>query len=841
MATDGGCVDDYSLLRCPVDTSVRSMIDYLECAVTATDEVRGYLARDVNVILECRSCRGLFRSLPNLIAHKRVYCRSNSNNSNHDDNRDRTEPKMAAASSSPTETLILEPTNPDSTESKLRKRVSKNAEIPASIAERVLNGTYNGKSPEYRIFTDAKEKRDRDNRDSAVEIELLPIDGNSNAVFQSVVTDDLDDPAPSESSRSSKRSRRSGGDNTENGNKSRAEKKAMKLSQQADLKELSCRTCGMQFNAKKLLLSHISLLHCGSRTIYPCLYCECKFSALTDVSRHLEQKHNKPATHFDRIRETVRQQSFVVNIDAPPVTDESGAESESDEVTSEKSSNCCKTRKPRASRAKSPKGEKTEAANEAGKSSSDRAKKSSSAKSEEKIEVGKAEKSQVGRAERGEKSDEGKPEKSAVDKPAKKTLLKRNAQRNAEKKTPKDSTKQEQTDSEAVAAETADSLYAKRRRLYSNIECIVVQRGSGKAFKCPICERLYDKRNTLRKHIWRGNCSNFKTSTPTNSTRNAKRDNDTAVVVAGDESAVVAGNEFDRVWIDIYGLTIEQIRKVETIIDRDQNKCVKCQRCFGILSNLRHHAVRHLGIQRYKCNLCDYKAFMQATIRTHLKRTHNKHILDGHPDMHKYIEMLIGEEVTADTNTGNRRISSRLQSAEDRRAAAAAAIAKVTTQLTRPVVAETLEQMDRRPVVAQTEQQKERRPVVAQTDRRSSPIRAGAMVVLQDIVKEYDQITSKINQSCTEERAEIMEEEGEEKSKEGEERVEEKEGMEEGREGGVKERVEKNEEVTSCHSSNDSTANELKQHDDDDIINTSTATPTTATPTTSLLLNNENH
>lgn len=46
-----------------------------------TEELRNLLLYECTVIYECCVCQGLFRALPNFIAHKRLYCRENYRNS----------------------------------------------------------------------------------------------------------------------------------------------------------------------------------------------------------------------------------------------------------------------------------------------------------------------------------------------------------------------------------------------------------------------------------------------------------------------------------------------------------------------------------------------------------------------------------------------------------------------------------------------------------------------------------------------------------------------------------------------------------------------------------------
>ena len=38
------------------------------------NEVRDLLLYECDLVFECRTCRSMFRGLPNLLAHKRIYC-----------------------------------------------------------------------------------------------------------------------------------------------------------------------------------------------------------------------------------------------------------------------------------------------------------------------------------------------------------------------------------------------------------------------------------------------------------------------------------------------------------------------------------------------------------------------------------------------------------------------------------------------------------------------------------------------------------------------------------------------------------------------------------------------
>lgn len=66
---------DLSSLRKPIDTSVSDLYQVCGLLEDGTDEVKSILSYECNIIYECRVCHSLFRSIVNLVSHKREYCR----------------------------------------------------------------------------------------------------------------------------------------------------------------------------------------------------------------------------------------------------------------------------------------------------------------------------------------------------------------------------------------------------------------------------------------------------------------------------------------------------------------------------------------------------------------------------------------------------------------------------------------------------------------------------------------------------------------------------------------------------------------------------------------------
>ncbi|KAL8589140.1 hypothetical protein ACOMHN_052478 [Nucella lapillus] len=65
-----------------------------------------------------------------------------------------------------------------------------------------------------------------------------------------------------------------------------------------------------------------------------------------------------------------------------------------------------------------------------------------------------------------------------------------------------------------------------------------------------------------------------------------------------------------------------QVQTVEEIVDETGLTCRHCQECFTSVSNLRRHAIRHLGWKRFKCRLCCFCSYNRSECNTHIVRTH---------------------------------------------------------------------------------------------------------------------------------------------------------------------------------------------------------------------------
>lgn len=73
---DSGPTDrDISTIREPINLGTNNVRQILQCVHNGTPEIKDIILNECNIIYECRICRNLFRSLANLLSHKRYYCK----------------------------------------------------------------------------------------------------------------------------------------------------------------------------------------------------------------------------------------------------------------------------------------------------------------------------------------------------------------------------------------------------------------------------------------------------------------------------------------------------------------------------------------------------------------------------------------------------------------------------------------------------------------------------------------------------------------------------------------------------------------------------------------------
>ena len=77
--------------------------------------------------------------------------------------------------------------------------------------------------------------------------------------------------------------------------------------------------------------------------------------------------------------------------------------------------------------------------------------------------------------------------------------------------------------------------------------------------------------------------------------------------------------------------------RINHLVDYSNNKCLQCGIEFPHISNLRRHAVRHLGWKRYKCKLCAYTGFNRSECNSHIKRRHAEKLISSSASLSSFI------------------------------------------------------------------------------------------------------------------------------------------------------------------------------------------------------------
>nr|CAD7202192.1 unnamed protein product [Timema douglasi] len=65
---------DRSVQQKPMSISIKSVPQLCKLLQNGTEEVQQVLTNEINIMMECKMCFNIFRSLANLLAHKRFYC-----------------------------------------------------------------------------------------------------------------------------------------------------------------------------------------------------------------------------------------------------------------------------------------------------------------------------------------------------------------------------------------------------------------------------------------------------------------------------------------------------------------------------------------------------------------------------------------------------------------------------------------------------------------------------------------------------------------------------------------------------------------------------------------------
>lgn len=169
---------DYSVIRTAIQIGGKVVEQVMNGIHYGSDEVRNLLLEECDLILECKVCRNLFRSLPNFVAHKRVYCTP----SYEEHKKKETEPTDIETE----ETVVIQPTSPKEGPD-IDATASQKSTEEQSVIDKVINRSFEGQSRSYELYTKIAEKVEAKKAIKPTStVTLKSILSNPNAVLMTV-------------------------------------------------------------------------------------------------------------------------------------------------------------------------------------------------------------------------------------------------------------------------------------------------------------------------------------------------------------------------------------------------------------------------------------------------------------------------------------------------------------------------------------------------------------------------------------------------------------------------------------------------------------------------------
>ncbi|XP_037029904.1 zinc finger protein 800 [Bradysia coprophila] len=287
-------IRDLSILQKPIQTSITGFKEVVKAYKDGTEEIKLLLSNECDIIYECKACRNIFRSLANFISHKRTYCTTNFNSSQHFHFR-QNDQDIAT---------IIEHSDAQSNSKETKEHVRDLGSIIDRLMRReqtsqviTLSDLYDQASQNLTQDEVIKKKQILQldkmvNSDVAVYQTLKKEDGDSikkevneiHDMFENVQTVLGPDGKVS-----------GGGGNTA----------GQSIALKTESMRFSCKICSRKFITEKMLKLHIKAKHIPSTNVYPCNACPRTFLLPAGLIRHLNNDHKKPMRRIRLMREAI--------------------------------------------------------------------------------------------------------------------------------------------------------------------------------------------------------------------------------------------------------------------------------------------------------------------------------------------------------------------------------------------------------------------------------------------------------------------------------------------------------------------------------------------------------
>ncbi|KAG5670282.1 hypothetical protein PVAND_000559 [Polypedilum vanderplanki] len=318
---------DLSLLRKPIETSVTGFDEVLRAYESGTNELKKLLSKECDLIYECKVCRNIFRSLTNFISHKRVYCRSSFNASEHFHFRNNG--FMVQDASTIIQAEQKTNNNPNGIAGILPGD-DKSKDL-SGIVEQLLWKQHQSMNSNVNDFYDqiqTSSKRTsggkaatQDNVSSSTSsspnkkthlLKLNRVNDSDVAVYQSLQRENDDSNMKDEINEVHKMLTKA---NTVLGpdgkvlnlfsSNSKDDASALLEANEIRNSQFVCQLCEVKFETQKTLKLHLEMKHLPSTFVYQCPSCMQAFSSSAAVIRHLSNDHKKSNRRIRLMRENI--------------------------------------------------------------------------------------------------------------------------------------------------------------------------------------------------------------------------------------------------------------------------------------------------------------------------------------------------------------------------------------------------------------------------------------------------------------------------------------------------------------------------------------------------------
>ncbi|KAK6167641.1 hypothetical protein SNE40_021619 [Patella caerulea] len=431
-----------------------------------------------------------------------------------------------------------------------------------------------------------------------------------------------------------------------------------------DFRNLLCLDCNTAFRSRKTLIFHYQNAHCGQRTFFPCPFCKSVFFYIFGLTRHLMRNHSKSKAQVDKMRAKLKKSAFVKQVteqcqsarqqihhvkelDAEaakkleialdkqpdPLTSKLNVKREvADIIQCESYSSPTKDGEHICSNCGRSFGKKISLLNHrkicltTGMDGDANNKAKSDSTTETKKPIIKTTGTSVTSYKKIKSSAIGKrfSSRSTSQRLDYAKMISSGISSNSE---------EEDTSTAQMSPESKEKSPVEKEKTEDDKSVVQRYRNHRGQFvgqaAIPASDKQENRKNKDEKE-------------------NTKEDKDTGTEMEVDDAGQDVKKKVrvvEEIWVDKQpGRPTEKIKsnrtyvmkasanqklecqdtkKVTAIVNETELHCMHCDQEFSNVSNLRRHAIRHLGWKRYKCKMCKFSSYNKSECNTHLYRTHS--------------------------------------------------------------------------------------------------------------------------------------------------------------------------------------------------------------------------